>query len=205
MARKVSLGCGVILALFVFLPGCAVLQPAQAEEEQDQPADQWQGKGYGFTWEMPTPEGLQFSGVVHGCAVEEFVARVQVDGPTGDGHHVSMAGSAVMEGLPLAEPGKMIHYYTVEIPMTGALDYQDADCRVKSTLRLLAKVDFESRLATLQEARSLEGKVTCTRGGISVTSPQPGLSDLPTPENLPVQILDASECQQMLEDETPPD
>jgi len=203
MAGKVSLWCGAAFAFLTLLAGCGFQRPAQTREAREDADSQWQGQGYGFTWDVPIPEGLQFSGVAHGCTTAEFAARVQVDGPLGDGHNVHMAGSAVMEGLPIAELGRMIHHYAVDIPMKGNLDYKDADCRIESTLRLLARVDFERRLATIEEAKSLEGKVTCTREGISVTSPQPGPSGLPAPENLPVNILDTRECQQTLDDERP--
>lgn len=199
MAGKVSLWYGAAFAFLTLLAGCGSQPPAQTTEAWENADSQWQGKGYGFTWDVPIPEGLQFSGVVHGCTAAEFAARVQVDGPIGDGHTMHMEGSSVMEGVPIAEPGKMIHYYSVDIPMTGNLDYKDADCRIESTLRFLARVDFEKKLATIQEAKSLEGRVTCTRAGISVISPQPGPSDLPTPENLPVHPLDTKECQQTLE------
>lgn len=203
MAGKVSLWCGAAFAFLTLLAGCGFQQPAQTREAQEDADSQWRGKGYGFTWDVPIPEGLQFSGVVHGCTPVEFAARVQVDGPIGDGHTVHMEGAGEMEGLPIAEPGKMVQSYAVDIPMKGDLDYEDADCRIESTLRLLARVDFEKMLATIEEAKSLEGRVTCTREGISVTSPQPGPSDLPAVENLPVHVLDTQDCRQTLGGEEP--
>lgn len=198
MAGNVSLWCGAVFAFVTLLAGCGFQRPTQTREAREEADSQWEEKGCGFTWDVPTPEGLQFSGVVYGCTVAEFTASVQVNGPTGDGHTVHMEVAAVMEGLPLAEAGEMVHYYAVEIPMAGVLDYKEADCRTQSTLRLLAKVDFEKNLATIQEAKSLEGRVICTRGGISVTSPQPGLADLPTPENLSLHVLDTQDCRQTL-------
>lgn len=161
---------------------------------------QWEGKGFGFVWDEPIPEGLRFSGVAYGCTINDFYANLEIAGPLGDGTNIDLIGSATMDGLPIVGlQSSSVYYYALDVPLSDTLDVPDADCLAQYTVRLSVEVDLQANAASITDATGMSGSVTCTKEGVTVSAPIPVPSQLPMPRSIRINVLDTDACLQDLQ------